>query len=38
VILDKDNRPRWSAPPSKAELDAYFAPVGDELTFPVRPA
>jgi enoyl-CoA hydratase len=37
VILDKDNRPRWSPPPSKAEVDAYFEPLGDdELTFPVR--
>jgi enoyl-CoA hydratase len=38
VILDKDNRPRWSAPPSKAELDAYFAPIPDELTFPAGAA
>ena len=37
LIVDKDNRPEWSAPPSKAELDAYFMPLGDdELTFPVR--
>ena len=37
VIVDKDNRPVWSAPPSAAELDAYFAPLGaDELTFPAR--
>ncbi len=34
LIVDKDNRPRWSAAPSQAELDAYFAPIGDELTFP----
>ena len=35
VIIDKDNRPRWSDPPSEAELDAYFAPLGEaELTFP----
>ena len=35
LIVDKDNRPRWSAPPSQAELDGYFAPIGDdELTFP----
>jgi enoyl-CoA hydratase len=35
LIIDKDNRPRWSAPPSKAELDAYFGGLGDEeLTFP----
>ena len=34
VIIDKDNRPKWSAPPGEAELDAYFAPLGDaELTF-----
>ncbi len=35
LIVDKDNRPQWSPPPSKAELDGYFAPIGDdELTFP----
>ena len=35
TIVDKDNRPAWSAPPSAAEVDAYFAPLGaDELTFP----
>ena len=35
VIVDKDNRPRWDPPPSRAELDAYFAPLGDgELKFP----
>jgi enoyl-CoA hydratase len=35
VIVDKDNRPQWSPPPSPAEVDAYFAPLGDsELTFP----
>jgi hypothetical protein len=35
VIVDKDNRPRWSPPPSEAEVNAYFAPLGeDELTFP----
>ena len=35
LIVDKDNRPRWSAPPSKVEVDAYFAPIGDdELRFP----
>jgi enoyl-CoA hydratase len=39
LIVDKDNRPQWSAPPSKAEVDEYFASLGaDELTFPVRPA
>jgi enoyl-CoA hydratase len=39
LIVDKDNRPQWSAPPSEAELDCYFAPLGaDELTFPVRGA
>jgi enoyl-CoA hydratase len=35
VIVDKDNRPGWSAPPSPVEVDAYFVPLGDqELTFP----
>ena len=35
VIIDKDNRPEWSPPPSPTELDAYLAPLGDdELTFP----
>lgn len=35
LIVDKDNRPHWSAPPSKTEVDAYFAPIGDdELRFP----
>ena len=35
VIVDKDNRPHWSPPPSRAEIDAYFAPLGDgELKFP----
>ena len=35
VIVDKDNRPQWSPPPSAAEVDAYFAPLReDELTFP----
>jgi enoyl-CoA hydratase len=34
VIVDKDNRPRWSPPPSRAEIDGYFAPLGeDELKF-----
>ena len=34
-IVDKDNHPQWSAPPSQAEVDAYFAPIGDdELRFP----
>jgi enoyl-CoA hydratase len=38
VIVDKDNRPVWSPPPSDSELDAYFAPLGpDELTFPHSP-
>jgi enoyl-CoA hydratase len=37
VIVDKDNRPRWSAPPSPAEVDAYFASLGDgELKFSAR--
>lgn len=35
VIIDKDNRPQWSPPPSPAELAAYFAPLGDaELQLP----
>ena len=35
LIVDKDNRPIWSPPPTGADLDAYFAPLGpDELTFP----
>ena len=35
VIVDKDNRPRWAPPPSRAEVDAYFAPLGGgELKFP----
>ena len=34
VIVDKDNRPRWAPPPSRAEFDAYFAPLDDELEFP----
>ena len=35
VIVDKDNHPRWSEPPAQAEVDAYFAPLGDsELKFP----
>jgi enoyl-CoA hydratase len=34
VIVDKDNRPHWSPPPSPAEIDAYFAPLEDELDFP----
>jgi enoyl-CoA hydratase len=35
LIVDKDNRPVWSPPPSAADIDAYFAPLGaDELTFP----
>jgi len=39
VIVDKDNRPRWSALPSPAEVDAYFAPLGDgELKFPAPDA
>jgi enoyl-CoA hydratase len=37
VIVDKDNRPRWNPPALAAEIDAYFAPLGDdELTFPAR--
>ena len=39
VIVDKDNRPRWSPPPSGAEIDGYFAPLGEgELKFPGRDA
>ena len=39
LIVDKDNRPRWSQPPTEGEVDSYFAPLGEEeLTFPVRPA
>jgi enoyl-CoA hydratase len=39
VIVDKDNRPRWAPPPSQAEVDAYFASLGDsELKFPARDA
>jgi enoyl-CoA hydratase len=35
VIVDKDNRPSWAPPPSRAEVDAYFAPLGGgELKFP----
>ncbi len=34
LIVDKDNRPVWSPPPTDAEVEAYFAPLGpDELTF-----
>jgi hypothetical protein len=36
VIVDKDNRPRWAPAPSKAEVDAYFASLGEsELKFPI---
>ena len=39
VIVDKDNRPHWSPPPSRADIDAYFAPLGeDELKFPASGA
>ena len=39
VIVDKDNRPQWSPPPSRLEVDAYFASLGDdELTFPAQGA
>ena len=35
VLIDKDNRPAWSSPPSEAEIDRYFEPLGAlELTFP----
>ncbi len=37
VIVDKDNRPEWSPPPSPAEIDADFAPLGDgERKFPAQ--
>ncbi len=37
LIVDKDNRPRWSAPPAAAEIEGYFAPLGnEELSFPGR--
>jgi enoyl-CoA hydratase len=33
-IVDKDNHPQWSAPPTVEEVDAYFAPIeDDELSF-----
>jgi enoyl-CoA hydratase len=39
LIVDKDNRPNWSPPPSKSEIGAYFAPLGrDELPLPVEGA
>jgi enoyl-CoA hydratase/carnithine racemase len=39
VIVDKDNHPRWSPPPSMAEIDVYFAPLDDgELEFPALSA
>ena len=39
VIVDKDNRPRWSPPPKPADIDGYFAPLGEgELEFPARGA
>jgi enoyl-CoA hydratase len=38
VIVDKDNRPRWNPPPSTAEIDAYFAPLDDELELPRQDA
>ena len=38
VIVDKDNRPRWAPSPSAREIDAYFAPLDDELKFPARSA
>jgi enoyl-CoA hydratase len=39
VIVDKDNRPRWAPPPSQAEVDAYFASLGEsELKLPARRA
>ncbi len=39
VIVDKDNRPRWNPPPSRAEIDGYFASLGEsELKLPGRDA
>ena len=38
VIVDKDNRPRWNPPPSRAEINSYFAPLDDELQFPASTA
>ena len=38
VIVDKDNRPRWNPPPSRAEINSYFAPLNDELQFPASTA
>ena len=39
VIVDKDNHPHWSPPPSRTEIDAYFAPLGDgELKLPASSA
>ena len=39
VIVDKDNRPRWASPPSQAEVEGYFATLGDgDLKFPARDA
>jgi enoyl-CoA hydratase len=39
VIVDKDNRPHWAPAPRQAEVDAYFAPLGDdELKFQARDA
>jgi enoyl-CoA hydratase len=36
-LIDKDRNPRWSpaslAAVSTADVDAYFAPVDDDLTF-----
>jgi enoyl-CoA hydratase len=36
-LVDKDRNPKWSpaslAQVSKADVEAYFAPVDDELTF-----
>jgi enoyl-CoA hydratase len=34
LIVEKDNRPQWSPPPSTTEVERYFAPLGDdELIF-----
>ena len=38
AIIDKDRRPRWRPAAinavSDAEIDPYFLPLADELTFP----
>jgi enoyl-CoA hydratase len=38
VIVDKDNRPRWQPATldavTAADVEAYFAPITDELALP----